>query len=104
VEAGHFCGKKLSSPVETSVDTRALGIGSSNMLRLISLQLTKLPYAQSQLSYACTQRRRETSGETAQRRGVAYNFVKRVKAARLSGSVPFRRLSLKALWQRPNAE
>jgi hypothetical protein len=39
MEAGHVCGKKLKTlMVDPIVDMRALGIGSSNMLRLMSLQ------------------------------------------------------------------
>jgi hypothetical protein len=37
----------------------------------------------------------------AQRSGPAYNRFKRAKRVKLSGSVPFKRLSLKILWWHP---
>jgi len=93
VEAGHLCGKKMR-PATPRADTRALGTGSSNMLSAISLQRT----AQCR-GLARAEERNER--KAAQRRGAAYSRFKRVKPVKLSGSVPFKRLSLRSLWWHP---
>jgi hypothetical protein len=93
VEAGHLCGKK-TRPATPRADTRALGTGSSNMLRAISLQRT----AQCR-GLARAEERNER--KAAQRSGAAYSRFKRVKPVKLSGSVPFKRLSLRSLWWHP---
>jgi hypothetical protein len=68
VEAGHVCGKKMRPLVE---DMSALGIGSSNMLRVISLQCID----SSRRTTICrrlarTKERNERENGAAERRGV----------------------------------
>ncbi len=94
MDAGHVCGKKMSPPFETRLDTRALGIGSSNMLRVMFLHVI------GRLSSALRPRA-VPAGRKRCTRSAAHNSCRRVMLTKLSGSVPFKRFPLKTLAKQP---